>query len=796
MRKSATLDKDIAIVGISVACPAGDSVGAFWNGISQGGDFITEVPEDVIDPEYFDGVGKEPDRLYCKRGGFARAIRLDPLRYGVLPVVTDGMDPDQLTALAGVDMALHDADVFKKGIPLQNASIIIGKGNFAGLISLRSVEVMRTANELTTLLRETMPGLSESELAQFKKAYQLRQGRWQADMVIGTMPNLVASLVANRFDMHGPAYCIDAACASGVVAINHSIELLRSGQCDIALAGGMHSSQSAMFWGAFNLMGAISRKEEISPFSETADGLLVGQGGGFVVLKTLRKAMDDGDRIYAIIKDTAVCSDGGGSHVTVTSVQGEIRVMEMAWKRAGMDPEILGHIEAHGTATPVGDRTEITALREFFGDNTHRQAFVGSVKSNIGHTMPAAGMIGVIKTALSLYHRVIPPTLHCEKPLAAMFESRFLPPQEAIEWDGERYPLVAGVNAFGFGGINSHAVLTAYEPPLGTFSPGAYTAFARRSRVYPADALMVSAPDRDTLIRKLQTETFSNTGGVYRLAIFSPDEKRIEQAISIVEKDKPWRGKLDIWFSNETLLDSGGKVVFLFPGVNPERMLAETDTLSEALDLPRLEQELEEWKEKMPEGKWDPVDASLTFIQRIAFDALEKLGVTADMYAGHSIGEWRAAFYAGLGTCDESQYLKLLCETRDLTEYPYIAVNGVSRAVADAWVSQIPGLYLANDNCPNQILLCGGPEASAALIEQLKKEQVFYSVMPFGNLHTPLGADNIELSKKFLEITKVGEGRVPVWSATTLSRVPTNLTEYAELVTDQLTRPVYFRELI
>ena len=526
--------EDIAIVGISIFCPAGDSVEEFWHGISRGGDFITEVPGDIIESHHFGGKPNGVDQFYCSRGGFSKAFKVDPLRYGILPITADGIDPDQLVSMAGVEQALTDASIFEKKISLRKCSIIIGKGNFSGLIPLRSLEIIRMARQFTSLLKAALPDPTDADLEKVRKAYQSKQGRYQADMAIGTMPNLVASLVANRFDMHGPAYTVDAACASGIVAINHSIALLRSGECEVAVAGGMHAGHSAMFWGAFDMLGAMSRKQQIAPFSKNADGLLVGQGGGFVVLKKLRRALDDGDRIYALIKETAVSSDGAGSHVTVTNVDGQVRVLEKTWGKSGMDPKVLGYIEAHGTATPVGDKVEIATLRRFFGDRSAPRAFVGSIKSNIGLTMPPAGMIGVIKTALSLYHRKIPPTLHCEEPLADMFESRFLPPQEPIDWDADQYPLVAGVNAFGFGGINSHAILTAYVPEPGVPA-------LPRPRPYLGEALRISAETQAALIQKLKTGDFSDTGGNYRLVLFDPSDDRIEKALAIVEKDKPWR---------------------------------------------------------------------------------------------------------------------------------------------------------------------------------------------------------------------------------------------------------------
>ncbi|MDR2106369.1 MAG: 4'-phosphopantetheinyl transferase superfamily protein [Coriobacteriales bacterium] len=777
-------NKDIAIVGMSVFCPAGESIEEFWDGISRGGDFITDAPADILEPHYFEGKPNGLDRFYCKRGGFSPTFKVDPLRYGILPITASGVDPDQFLSMALVEQALNDAGVFAREIPLQNCAIIIGKGNFSGIIPLRSLDILRTTHQFSALLKFALPELTDRDLEGIRKAYRERLGRYQADMAIGTMPNLVASFVANRFDMHGPAYTVDAACASGILAIDQCVTLLRSGRCDIAVAGGMHTAQNAMFWGAFDMLGAMSHNQQIAPFSKHADGLLIGQGCGFVILKTLRKALEDGDRIYSVIKDTAVSSDGAGSHVTVTSVAGEVRVLEKAWGASGMDRERVGYVEAHGTATQVGDRIEAMALKEFFGDNTHPPALVGSIKSNIGHAMAAAGMMGVIKTALALYHRKIPPTLHCEEPLENLLESRFRLPQEPIDWDDERYPLVAGVNAFGFGGINSHAILTPYEPEPG-MPP------QPRPKPYLGEAIMLSAPDQETLIAKLKNGDYTNSGGAWRLVVFSPNEDRIQKAISVVERGKSWRGKMDIWFSNEQLLENGGKIAYMFPGYGPEAVL-ETDTISEVFDLPFMEKMLEEQEDKYTR------EALRYFLTGwLCREGLDKLGIDAEIYLGHSIGEWNAATFAGIIEGNWEKTIEVIYNWGEIDEYPLVAVSGSDCRAAEQWCAEIPGLYIANDNCPSQILMCGEPQAIDVLLTRLQDEKIFHTKLPYGSgFHTPLWKTSDEQHESLFEGVNIKEGRVPVWSSTTLGTLPTNPDEYREQARDHLQRPVYFRSLI
>jgi acyl transferase domain-containing protein/phosphopantetheinyl transferase (holo-ACP synthase) len=776
--------RDIAIVGISTYTPAGEGVNDFWNGLARGGDFITEVPYDVIESYHFTGEPNGVDRFYTNRGGFAPPFKVDLLHFGILPITAEAAEPDQIVALAGTEQALIDADVFEKNISLNKCSVIIGKGNFSGYIGQRIFDILHTSRQVEALMKVAMPELTESDLVRIRESYQKMAGRYQADIATNTMPSLVASLIANRFDMHGAAYTLDAACASGILAIEHSIHYLRSGECDIAVTGGMHTAQSALFWGPFDLMGAISHRGQIAPFSKNADGLLIGQGGGFIVLKTLRKALEDEDRIYAIIKDTAVTSDGAGSSPLVTSVAGEVRVLKKAWDRAGMDPKKIGYIEAHGTGTPAGDPVELTTLKEFFGDKSCPGAFVGSVKSNIGHTMGAAGMMGIIKTALALYNRKIPATLHCEEPHPLMFESRFLPPQELIDWKEDQYPLEAGVNAFGFGGANSHAILTPYEQ--GTGMPPQI-----RPRRQPSEAYMLSARTQEALLQKLRTGDFTNTGGNYRLVLFDPTDKRIETAVSIVEKDKPWRGRMDIWFSNAPMLADGGKVIFLCSGFGPDEP-AETDSISDMLKLPYMTDLLAQ------EDQDESSQAAFKYyyITWLCKEGLKKLGVTPDFYGGNSTGEWAAALFAGVMDGSPSDIyrpmLSVIPEYRSL-----VPVIGIDTKTALQWCDEIPGLYLSNSNCPSQVLLTGTQDALSALLARLGEARMLYSVLDYGTgLHTPLVQIPENAYADYHADINVQEGEVPVWSSSTLDVIPTNKKDYAELLKSQLTRPVYFRELI
>jgi len=457
-------DNDIAIVGMSCYFPGATTIQEFWNNLVNGVSSIGDVPEYRIDPRFFiKGKSTEVDRFYFNKGGFVSPISIDPLEYGILPIAAEGIDPEHLASLYLVKAALADAGIYDKNVSLQKCCYIMGKGSYGGLAMTRIGGYTYVTPLVENIVRYVFPGINDDVVTTIRKEYQAELGRFQADTAAGSMPNMVVSLAANKFDIKGPAYTIDGACASSILAVEHAVNLLNSGQCDIALAGGIHLGQGSSFWSVFNLIGAVSHKNQIAPFSEDADGLVIGEGAGIVVLKKLDKAIKDNDRIYAVIKACSSGSDGSDVSVMAPSSKGQVATLKRAWEKAGMDPNKVGYVEAHGTATQIGDRVELATLTEFFGENTAPPALLGAVKSNIGHAMPAAGIAGLIKTALALYYKKIPPTLHCEKPMKAMFKSRFLPVQQLMDWDEEKYPLVAGVNAFGFGGANTHIILESFN---------------------------------------------------------------------------------------------------------------------------------------------------------------------------------------------------------------------------------------------------------------------------------------------------------------------------------------------
>jgi acyl transferase domain-containing protein/phosphopantetheinyl transferase len=773
---------------MSCIFPGAADVNAFWKNIINRVDAIQTVPENRMDSVFFDGE-TAVDRFYCRRGGFIDEFAaFDPIQFGILPLVVESTEPEQLLALSLAQKALADAGVFEKELPLDNTGIIIGKGNYPGPGAVRGIEIIRTGEQIVRVLQHLLPDLKKEELDRVKKEFQVKKGRFGPDTAMGLIPNLVASLVANRLNLGGTAYTVDAACASSLIAVDHAVQELSMRRCDMVIAGGVHASQNAPFWSIFTQLGALSRNGQIRPFDQRADGVLIGEGCGFVVLKRLDDAIRDGHRIYAVVKGVGVSSDGAGVSVMSPSVKGQARAIRQAWQQAKTDLRGIGYLEAHGTATQLGDKTELETLQQVFGnDSSLPKAGIGTIKSMIGHAMPAAGMAGLIKTALALYHGQLPPTLHCDEPLPLMQETRFTPVQEARPWQESGLPLRAGVNAFGFGGINAHVVLEGFNGQEGAQSKqfrGLAPASVKRDPV-----LLLARPDKDSLIRALEEQSAVTGEGNYRIAVFDPTPERIRKAIKIVTKDAPWRNKQDIWFSNGPLLTQGGKIAFLFPGLDG-LVNGETASVARYFNLTGLPHIT---------GAEGVLAAAQQQMENsgILDAALKQLGVQPDLNAGHSLGEWLAGRAAGM--VEEHSLMRLqaqldpaLFEQKNAT----FLVAGCGYEKLKPLLDITEDIYLSIDNCPQQVILCGANEAVAKFTAVLREEQIFYQVLSFqSGFHSPFVKDKLDLLLAGMDLLQFRPATVPVWSATTLSTYPSAIEDIRALSVEHLLKPVRFREL-
>jgi acyl transferase domain-containing protein/phosphopantetheinyl transferase len=795
-----TTGVDVAIVGMAAVFPGAPDLATFAANIDAGVDAITDAPADRWDASFYDPTeakARPGDRLYARRGGFVVPPRFDPMRFGIMPMAVPDIEADQLIALATTAAAIDDAGGPERLGDRGRVGIVLGRGGYfnAGMASF--VDRVRTANQLTTALRELLPHLTDDQLDEVRTAFADRLGPLREESGIDLMvPNLVASRTANRLDLAGPAYTVDAACASSLIAVDHAVRELVSGRCDVMLAGGVHHCHDVTFWSGFNLLGALSASERIRPFHRDADGILIGEGTGVLVLKRLADAAED--RVYAVIRGVGVAGDGRSASLMAPRSQGQVAAMRQAWANAGLDPRepgLVGLVEAHGTATVAGDATEIASLSEVFGPSGTGGPDIGlgSVKSMIGHAMPAAGAAGLIKAALAVHRGMLPPTLHCDDPHPALAGTRFTPVQSGREWDSAG-PRVAAVNAFGFGGINAHVVLGQLPAPR---RRGARSS-ARDDGHEPVLLLAgpdlaalraaLDAPDEQLLAR--DDTTAPPVGGPVRLAVVGPDAKRLELARRVVAQGKPWQGRSDVWLATEPLLgpSGGGRLAFLFPGLE-ESFEPRVDDVAAHFGLPPVRSTIAAGLGRR--------GLELAGVGRLLDGALRAMDISPHVVAGHSIGEWSALVASGAAPFEE-----FADSTRAFDAGPGVpdlafAVLGCGAAQARQALAGVPDVVLSHDNCPHQSIICGEEGAVAVVLARLREAGVTGSVLPFrSGFHTPYLEPFLGPTREFVRDLTLRQPKVELWSATTVAPYPAEPDEIRALLVRNLLEPVLFGPLI
>src|SRR5271165_5632982 len=470
-----TADRAIAIVGAGAVLPDAPNVLTFWENVKNGRYSISEVTPDRWDPaQYYDADHSAPDKTYSKIGGWVREHVWEPMKWriGIPPRVVDSMDDGQKWAISCTREALEDYGYPKRTLDLDRTAVIVGN-SMAGerhyLTSLR-VHFPEYAHELeeSASFAALPAAVRRDILREFHRRIGQRLPEITEDTMPGELSSCLSGRIANVFNLHGPNFVVDAACASTMAAITSAIEGLLENDYDVAIAGGIDRNMGAPTFIKFCKIGALSATG-IRPFAEGADGFVMGEGAVLLMLKRLADAERNGDNIYAVLRGMGGASDGKGKGITAPNPVGQKLSIERAWQNAGLSPATATLIEGHGTSTPVGDLVEAQSLAGVLSSYQLPRGSValGSVKSNIGHLKSAAGAVGLLKTALALRDKVLPPSLHCEHPSPNIdFDhSPLRVNTELRPWtvpaDSVRR---AGVSAFGFGGTNFHAVLEEYIP--------------------------------------------------------------------------------------------------------------------------------------------------------------------------------------------------------------------------------------------------------------------------------------------------------------------------------------------
>jgi len=839
----------IAIVGMACIFPRAPDLQAFWNNIVGRVDAVGE-PLPAWDAERYLASG----RIKTQFGGYLKELyRFDPREFGVMPNSLDGGEPDQFLALRVARDALADAGYLRAEADHTDTGIILGHSTYLHRGQVTVVQNDIVLDQTLELMKAALPHLSSDALAQMRAILQRKLPPMNPDTAPGLVPNVMTGRIANRLNLHGPNYLVDAACSSSLLAVASAIDELRAGRSRMMLAGGVNASLPADVTTIFTQLGALSARGKVRPFEAGSDGTLLGEGLGVIVLKRLDDALADGDRVYAVLRGVAQSSDGRGTGLLAPSQEGETLAIRRAYADSGVDPATIHLVEAHGTGIPLGDKTEIGSLKAVFGERNAPigTKALGSVKSMISHCIPAAGIASLIKMSLALHHKVLPPTL-CDEvnPALGIETTPFYVNTAAAPWISRRgTPRRAAVNAFGFGGTNSHAILE--QAPADAGRPA-------RLADWPAELCVLSAETVEGLIAKLETLVAAvarnpawriaevaaalardDAGALHRIGIVADSlaalSKRATQAIvrlraGHVGSAGPRSSRGSVAYAAQRL---EGKLSFLFPGEGSQypAMFADLapyfDEIQGWLDfwhglyeLPEGQTrtdivfpscEIDAERRKQLELRMHDMDvgSESVFIGGMAMhELLRSLGVEPDVMVGHSSGESAALGASGANpaqTAEERsacirQHFEAYEELLQAGKIPtgaLLAVGALPPATVEAHVAAVPGVTVAMDNCSNQIVLYGSPDGIAAVQKTLAEEGGICLSLPFDRgYHTPDFSDASVAFLRYYRNVKLGAPKVPLYSCASAGLFPSDPAAVRKLAAAQWSRKVRFRETV
>ncbi|MGA2274099.1 MAG: SDR family NAD(P)-dependent oxidoreductase [Bryobacteraceae bacterium] len=821
----------VAIVGMGCVFPGASGVTEFWDNIVHKRDMIGEVPASKWDASiYFNEDRSIPETTYTKIGGFLEGFRKDPLKFRIPPRSERQIDAAQFLVLETVYQALVDAGYLEAGkppadstLPRAETAVFVGHSSateLSGQYGMRThwarfADVLRHTPDFARLDEETQSQILESGERVFKDGLP----EFSEDTCAGVFGSLVAGRVANCFDLKGPAVVMDAACASALAAVDSAVNALRRGQCDVALAGAADTRVDPLTYMFFCSLGGLSAKG-IFPFDERADGFVLGEGAGMLVLKRLEDALQDGDRVYAVIRAMGTSSDGRVKGITAPDVDGQMRAFARAYEQVPFSPSTVSLIEAHGTGTWAGDKAEIASIGSFFGERgaAPRSIGLGSVKSMIGHLKTAAGIASLIKTAMALHTRILPPAIHCEQPRKDLDwnSSPCYLLDERRLWRAGPSPRRAGVNAFGFGGINYHAVLEEAPVTAGGEMPGSI-AGNRAARELPvAELFILRAVSRQELavragalremlaagkggdLRKLALAEFArNAKDGPSLALVARDAAQLAAHLDAAAEilADPERNEVaaaqGIYFRQDPLAPDD-KIAFVYPGQGTQYpgML---DGIPDAFPFVEpIVQQVEDIAQRHirtsilgllrngRDSSGTERDAALLLrpdfnhpamlaVSMALAAVLNRAGIQPHMVAGHSLGEYAALTTAGVFDADAA--IRIATQRGAgiadacLVSGGMVSV-GLSEREVRPYLEGIAGFVaVANKNCPSQTVIAGDKHAveeAAVRIERAGVRCVRLSLA--SAFHTAVLDPCVEPFRRLLSAFPVNPPRLPVQS--------------------------------
>ncbi|MFF7097355.1 beta-ketoacyl synthase N-terminal-like domain-containing protein [Streptomyces rubradiris] len=763
----------LAVIGLGCMFPGSDDLRGFWRSVVAGRDCTGEVPpawwdaEEHYDPDIF-----ARDKVYARRGAFLAPQRFDPLAFGMPPRSVDSVGLVQLLGLRVAQEALRDAahgrdrwhDPARTGVVL-------------GVCGVNSTLIPLAARLWAGHVREVALrcGLTRADVDSVTSAFLESLPEWTEDSFPGTLGNIVAGRIANRFDLGAVNHTVDAACASSLAAVRVAADELLAHRADVMITGGADADNSLLTFMCFSKTPALSPSGRVRPFDSDSDGTLLGEGLGMLVLKRLADAERDGDHIYAVLRGLGSSSDGRAKSIYAPCGQGQLRALHAAYDDAGCPPHSVGLIEAHGTGTPVGDGVEIEALDTLVSPGARPASVaVGSVKSQVGHTKAAAGAAGLIKAVLALHHKVLPPTIGVTTPAAALTraDSPLYLSTRARPWirDPGRPARRAGVSAFGFGGVNYHAVLEEHLP-------GGAPRHSPAAHELPV-AHLWHAPTPEQLLADLTSGKPATRepapDGHARVGFVCPADDRYGDLLDATVRHLRAAPEQDEWEHPEGIcyrrraLPGTARVAALFAGQGSQyvgmgaaaalavplvrrafddanALCAGGDTLADSVFPPPTAE-----RERAAENRLcrpDHAQLGVAALSLGQWDFLRELGFTPHAVLGHSFGEVTALHAAGV--LDRDGFLAVThargtalaaIADGDTDTGAMAAVHASTERVRDL-LDGHPDVRIANANAPDEQVVAGPTPAVETFLDSCRAAGVGALRLPVGAaFHTPLVA--------------------------------------------------------
>jgi acyl transferase domain-containing protein len=842
----------IAIIGMASLFPESRDLHEYWENIMGKVDCVIDVPSDRWEiNDLYDADPSTPDKSYSKRGGFIPDIDFNPMEFGLPPNILEVTDSSQLLSLVVARDLLKDCGYKDGNFDRKNTGCILGVGGGQKLITPLVSRLQGPIWE--KVLRSS--GVEEEDIQilieKMKKAYI----PWVENSFPGMLGNVIAGRVANRFDLGGTNCVVDAACAGSLAAMKMAISDLLEHKANTMITGGVDTDNSPFMYLNFSKTPAFTSDEVPKPFDESSHGIVIGEGVGMVMLKRLEDAERDGDRIYSVIKGVGTSSDGRFKSIYAPRDSGQSVAIERAYDDAGFDMDTISLLEAHGTGTKAGDAAEFSGLKLAFDKEGHEKQHIalGSVKSQIGHTKTAAGSAGIIKTAMALYHKVLPATINVDNPNPKLEieQSSFYLNTDTRPWiNNNSTPRRAGISSFGFGGSNYHFVMEEYLPEMGSSSdaknyrehdvPRSFILHAENAQALSntcqswLDSLSKDKSGLEYYNFVQAAENVTVPRNDARLGFVAIDQEAVIKLLTdSIEQLESKKDKTEWGYSNSIhyraqALPEDAKVVALFSGQGSQYInmckdltlnyppmresfatmgqLLKDDNdilLSDAIFPKKAFNKESEKAQTATLNLTRYIQPAVGSVSAGLFKMMQQSGFKPDMVAGHSYGELTALWAAGV--LDDDAFYSLSrsrCLAMGISPQEgydtgaMLAVLGDASVVEEA-IKPYDGVNMANFNSPQQVVVAGPSDKIAAAKEGLSKSGLKVIQLPVtAAFHSPLVAFADKPFSQAIDKQNFSKAHTTIYSNVTAKEYPKSADKIKQSFKTNMLNAVKFTQQI